>query len=86
MVRRNCAHHAHGIAPGASSNLALVYMQLSKRVDEFCFSNNLSNSERNLLDDDGKVFLSTEELYELCVCGVCIINTFLSNELLDYLV
>ena len=38
---------------------------------------------------DFVIFVWLEETVHMnfnCVCGVCIINTFLSNEFLDYLV
>lgn len=63
MVRRNCAHHSHGISPGAVASHAFVYMQLCRRV---LFFKKL-NLARNLLDDDDIVF-SLVKRYIITLC------------------
>ena len=41
VVRRNCAHHAHGISPGAVTSPSFT----CNFVEEFCFLKNLTRHE-----------------------------------------
>ena len=50
------------------SNLVSVYMQPFKYVEQFCFLKKKLNSARNLLDDDGIVFLSVKRYIIVTLC------------------